>query len=88
MRDPTQRFRVADGHGRLLCDPVLRFENIDVEFAALCLRLGLSAGEALPRRNTSTHRPYREYYERRATRDAVVDLFGVDFDAFGYATEL
>jgi hypothetical protein len=87
-RDPTQRYRVVDGRGRLLCDPVLKFENLDLEFATLCARLELPVAEPLPRKNASTHRPWREYYESRATRDAAVDLFREDFDAFGYATEI
>lgn len=87
-RDPTQRFRVADGRGRLLCKSVLRFESLDADYARLRARLGLPHGAPLPRHNASRHRPWREYYQRRATRDALVDLFAADFDAFGYSTEI
>jgi hypothetical protein len=88
LRDPTQYFRVADGHGGLLCTPILRFESLDADFATLCRRLGLDCGMALAHRNASQHRPYQEYYQDRATRDAAVDLFAKDFEAFGYSTEL
>jgi len=85
--DPTQLARLVDGRGNLLCDPILKFENLDAEFRALWQRLGLDGEPALPRRNTSRHAHYLEYYGERATRDKVVDLFGADFDAFGYDTE-
>jgi Sulfotransferase family len=88
LRDPTQRFRVADDAGSLLCDPVLKFETLDADFETLCRRLDLPCGAALARRNTSSHRPYRDYYDKRATRDAAVDLFAADFDTFGYPTEI
>jgi hypothetical protein len=88
LRDPTQRSRVVDAQGRLLCDPLLRFERLESDFAALCRRLDLPDGTTLGRQNASRHRPYREYYERRATRDAAVDLFAADFETFGYSTEL
>jgi hypothetical protein len=87
-RDPTQRFRVVDARGGLLCNRILRFETLDTDFAALCRELGIAADEGLVHRNASTHRPYHEYYESRATREALVDLFACDFEAFGYATEV
>jgi len=88
LRDPTQRYRVVDGRGRLMCDPVLKVETLDADFTALCARLGLQGVGGLGRTNTSSHKPYSEYYEKRATRDAVVDLFAADFDTFGYPTNL
>jgi Sulfotransferase family len=88
LRNPTQRFRVVGADGRLLCDPILRFENLEGDFGSLCRGLELPCEAALPRRNASTHRPWREYYERRATRDAAVNLFGDDFDTFEYPTDI
>jgi hypothetical protein len=41
---------------------ILRFEDLDAGFARVLNILGLPS-MALPRRNTSTHRPYREYYD-------------------------
>jgi Sulfotransferase family len=87
LRDPTQRFRVADTQGRLLCAPILRFESLEADFANLCGRLGLAGCESLGHRNASLHRPYHAYYQDRATRDMLVDLFAPDFETFGYATE-
>jgi len=86
--DPTQRYRVTDARGRLLCTPILRFESLDADFNALCGRLGLQCETTLAHRNPSKHRPYPEYYGKRATRDALVDLFAADFEAFGYSTEV
>ena len=86
--DPTQIFRLTDERGRLLCEPILRFESLDADFVVLCRRLGLICETTLAHRNPSKHRPYHEYYEKRATRDALIDLFAADFDAFGYSTEV
>ena len=86
-RDPTQRARLVDSHGHLLCDPILRFETLDEDFAALCRKLNLECVPELPRRNASKHVDYREYYVERATRDKVVDLFAADFETFGYDTD-
>lgn len=88
MRNPTQRYRVTDTRGRLLCTPILRFESLQHDFAELCRRLGIARGNALGHSNPSTHRPYQQYYESRAARAAVVDLFAQDFDTFGYSTDL
>lgn len=83
-RDPTQRGRLVDTHGRLLVDPLLRFESLEADFATLCARLGIDACE-LPRRNTSRHEPWREYYRDPAARALVLDLFAADFAEFGYS---
>jgi len=88
LRDPTQSFRVTDERGGLLCQHILRFESLNPDFAALCSHLGLTCETQLAHRNPSQHRPYHEYYDNRATRDALVDLFAADFEAFGYPTEL
>jgi hypothetical protein len=84
--DPTQFARLVDGGDNLLCDPILRFENLETEFPILWRRLGLEGEPQLPKRNASVHAHYLEYYDDRATRDKLVDLFRADFDAFGYAT--
>lgn len=85
-RDPTQRARLVDARGRLRCDPILRFESLNADFAALCQRLQLPDIPQLPQRNTSRHEPFHRFYERRETRDKLVDLFAADFETFGYET--
>lgn len=87
-RDPTQQGRLVDGRGRMLCDPILRFETLQSDFAGLCRQLQLDDAPSLTHRNASSHRPWREYYDSRATRDRVIDLFARDFDAFGYDTRI
>ena len=86
--DPTQRRLLVDARGRVLCDPILRFESLDEDFTGLCRQLGLEGSQCLPRRNTSRHEPYREYYQSRLTREKLVDLFAADFATFGYHTVL
>jgi hypothetical protein len=85
-RNPTQVARISDAKGRLLCDPILRFETLETDFGSLCRRLHLTQVSELPKRNASRHEPYREYYQGAATRAKLLDLFAADFDAFGYDT--
>lgn len=67
-RNPTQLARLVDRRGNLLCDHILRFEQLDATFAALCRRLHIGAAIGLPRSNVSSHAHFLEYFEHRATR--------------------
>jgi hypothetical protein len=39
-------------------------------------------------KNTSDHDPYWEYYADDYSRELVKDLFAVDFQTFGYSTDI
>jgi hypothetical protein len=87
-KDPTQLFYIGDAQGQPIVDDILRFENLNDDFANLCGNLGMPGRVELPMRNTSDHSPYWEYYTDDRTRDMVRDLFAVDFAAFGYSTNI
>jgi len=60
-----------------------RIENFDHDTAELREKLGLPAIEAAPRRNTSSHGHYSDYYDD-TTRARIAEVFAPDIDAFGY----
>jgi len=72
---------LTDADGALLVDHVGRFETLAEDFAAICARLGLSC--ALPHKNRTQHRPFREHYSPRA-RALVAEISGPDIELFGY----
>jgi hypothetical protein len=78
---PQHEF-VTDADGRPLADFVGRTEDMQAGFDAVCARLGLQTSE-LERVNTSSHLPYRHYFDDELT-DLVTELYRVDLDMFGY----
>ncbi len=86
-RSETQLDMVADRDGTMLIDRVLRMENLDQDFAALCSELGLPKLD-LPVHNTTERGHYLDHYEAPGAREKVEALFGPDFDAFGYSRDL
>jgi hypothetical protein len=74
---------IVDDQGRNIVDYVGRFENLDVDFAEICSRLGLQP-PALGHENRSEGRvDYRTYYCEE-TRDIVARYFSRDIENFGY----
>jgi hypothetical protein len=91
--DPYIRWRVAeevrlqrdllnDAEGRLIVDYVGRMETLNDDFAAICQAIGLKH-HALPHKNRSAHKDYRDYYTDE-TRELVAKAFAPDIEAFGY----
>ncbi len=87
-KNPTQLFYVADAKGQPIVDDILRFENLNGDFANLCGDLGMPDKVELPIRNASDHDPYWEYYADDYSRELVKDLFAGDFQTFGYSTDI
>jgi hypothetical protein len=87
-KDPTQLFYVADAQGKPIVDDILRFENLNDDFANLCGGLGMPDRVELPMNNTSDHDPYWEYYADDYSRNLVKDLFAGDFETFGYSKDI
>ncbi len=85
-RSDTQLSFVADGRGKLLVDRVLRFETLAADFAALCKTLGVEAGP-LPVENASKRPRKASPYDEKGVRERVAQLYGADFEAFGYDLE-
>jgi len=65
------------------CNVILRFENIDAEWARMLNAIGLPH-RPLPRVNVGDRPPYQEVYTPR-TRQIVEDRFGADLDRWGYS---
>jgi Sulfotransferase family len=69
-----------------IVDRVCRFETLDRDFDLIRARIGNPAGP-LPHQNSSSHKPYREYYTKEL-QDIVFERFGDDFEFFGYQYDL
>jgi hypothetical protein len=87
-RDPTQRYRVTDRNGKLLCNRILKFEHLNSDFAELCRELKLPGSVTLPHTNATARKPWCEYYDDPRTRALLVDTFADDFEMFGYSTAI
>jgi hypothetical protein len=70
--------------GAIAVNQVMRFENLEQDFARMCALLGIEA--ALPHVNRSRRRPYPCYYESQ-TCDLVRELCRHDIELFGYELE-
>lgn len=76
---------LSDASGRLLVDFVGRFENWTEDARELSRRLGIQVDD-WPRRNSSRHRHYADYYDPD-TAAIVAARFTRDIEAFGYRLE-
>jgi hypothetical protein len=71
----------TDAEGKIIADFIGRFENLNKDFNKICQNIGLQT--ELPYLNPSTHRKYREYYNKE-TKKLVSHKFSLDIDYFGY----
>lgn len=78
----TQSSFFTDADGNFIVDFVGRLECLQSHFQQVCDRIGVNA--TLPRRNSSRHRDYRDYYDERARR-LVEKHFAEDIDRFRYS---
>jgi hypothetical protein len=72
---------VLSDDGELAVDFVGRYESFGQDFAAVCERVGIPY--ALPHRNRSEHRDFREYYTPE-TKALVAEAYRDDIEFFGY----
>ena len=75
--------RLSDHNGKLSIDRILRFERLDNDFFNLCEKLNLEIDAQLPKKNTSAHLKYRDYYTNR-TRQWIAQYAARDIETFGY----
>ena len=80
-----QHLLLTDAQGNLDVDIVGRNETMQASYDAICARIGIP-GSALERVNGSTHRPWREYYDREL-RDLVAAEYARDLELFDYSFE-
>jgi len=73
---------LIDKKGKLLVDYIGRFENLQTDFAHVCLRLNRQA--ELPHLKKSDRSDYREYYYNEESIAIVRQWFAIDIEKFGY----
>ena len=66
-------------------DRIIRFENLEEDFRAVCDQLGIPAAP-LPKYNRSEREHYSKYYDAKL-REMVGQRFADEIKAFGYAFE-
>ncbi|HHC74145.1 MAG TPA: sulfotransferase [Thiothrix sp.] len=76
-----QKTMLVDNKGNLMVDYIGRFENLQQDFQSVAQHLGIQAN--LPKRNTSNHRNYPDYYDSY-TKKLVGIHFAEDIDLFEY----
>lgn len=77
---------LVDHDGRtLLTDAIGRVEDMQGSYDAICARIGI-APRALERVNGTSHRDYRDYYDRDLA-EAVAKRYAIDCALFGYTFE-
>ena len=72
---------ITNSNGELVVDKVCRYENLEEGFEDLCKILGIRA--QLPKKNTTKHKHYREYYDEH-TKKLVAEMYKDDIAMFGY----
>ena len=81
--DMHQHNWLVDQGGKVVIDRVLRFENLQADFNAVCERLWGKRPPKLPHKNYTRRAHYSVYYDNH-TRDIVGNIFKKDIDLFDY----
>jgi hypothetical protein len=79
---PSQIDHLTDEDGELLMNFVGKMENLDDDFNSVCKHLGMKF-KPLETINTTTHKPYREYYDEKS-QNSVAKFYSSDIEAFKY----
>jgi hypothetical protein len=82
---PQAALLVDDDGRTLLTDVIGRVEDMQASYDAICAHIGI-APRALDRVNGTSHRDYREYYDRELA-EGVAARYAIDCDLFGYSFE-
>ena len=76
-----QKETLCNEAGDVLVDFVGRYENLQEDFAYICLQLKINA--TMPHLNKSEHKSYQSYYTQES-QDLVAEHFKEDIILFGY----
>ncbi len=90
FRLPNQSYYLCDAAGKILVNEVLRYETLSVDLQALFQRLHLPPLPLGLDRKSSFRKPghaMADYYDDPATIDLVRQLYGPDFEIFGYSDD-
>lgn len=74
---------ILDKKGELGCNFIGRFENLQADFNKILKNVKISQRQ-LPKKNSSVHRNYREYYTPE-TKNIIGDYYGKTVEMFNYA---
>jgi len=77
------QYLIPQKKASIKADQILRFEDLDKDFATLCQNLGIK-GRSLPKKRTSKHFDWNSYELSKGSLDKVMGFYGVDFEKFGY----
>ncbi len=90
-RLPNQSFFVTDTSGKVAVNRLVRFEELNETFPAVCQEFGLK-DVVLPHVNKTKSKsektPYQDYYQETGALDLVRELYADDFENFGYPKHL
>lgn len=82
---PQAALLVDDDGCTLLTDAIGRVEDMQGSYDAICAQIGI-APRPLDRVNGTSHRDYRDYYDRELA-EAVAARYAIDLALFGYTFE-
>jgi hypothetical protein len=77
-----QYLQLVDAQGNSAMDYIGRYEQLQDSVDEICDRLQLKSTQ-LPKRNTSEHNQYREYFDEEL-KSAVAELYQEDLRRFNY----
>ena len=75
---------IIDKKGKVLVDFLLHYESLAEDYATLSNNLNFNLPN-LPHLNTSSSKPYYQFYEDRELINLVSKRYAKDIDNFGYS---
>ena len=78
-----QSYWLEDANGKLLVDNIIRFEDLEVGFEAICEKIGLP-NLKLKKLNTTDPDNYQTYYKEKKTRAILERIYARDIKRFKY----
>lgn len=81
----SQTRHIMDINGKIRCDYIGRFENLENDLATILHKIGFNnIIHKQSIKNNKKHDDYRTYYKNKDTMDIIHKLFEYDFSVFDY----